>query len=137
MLVKRRNNIVLLCFFLIGQGYVSAVVGVVTLCNPWRQCFKLSEYIVKTVFIPTTKLRFYNGDPLSQVGKLAHIAGKRDGRHPLQQPCGDVGYHSANVLFQHGGKQGLFLLRSALFKIGDKRSEEHTSELQSRENLVC
>src|SRR5437870_7610484 len=67
---------------------------------------------------------------------LAHVDGARvttieglSGRHPLQR-----------AFVEHGGAQcgictpGMIMAAVAL---GSKRSEEHTSELQSRGQLVC
>src|SRR5690606_41267687 len=44
-------------------------------------------------------------------------------------PCNGVGIHQVEVLFHSWA--------AAMFTATTTRSEEHTSELQSRENLVC
>src|SRR5690606_41476494 len=54
-----------------------------------------------------------------RVGQVLRVVGKRD--LPLAPLLGDLER----------------LLRTAVGALGGDRSEEHTSELQSRENLVC
>src|SRR5690606_40498120 len=43
----------------------------------------------------------------------------------------------SNILLEQGNIQEAEKLALATFKEAEQRSEEHTSELQSRENLVC
>src|SRR5690606_42009787 len=54
--------------------------------------------------------------------------------HRIVEFCWSLPRH-----FKIRGRQGKWLLRQALYRRvpTELRSEEHTSELQSRENLVC
>src|SRR5206468_12241525 len=47
-----------------------------------------------------------------------------------------VGYYDGGEL-RYAGKVGTGYTREVLFDLRDRRSEEHTSELQSRSDLVC
>src|SRR5690606_39908876 len=77
-------------------------------------------------------------DPLARVQKLLAFCGTITG--DLVLVGSSMGGHVSAAVSAHVPVRGMFLLAPAFFMRGYEqytRSEEHTSELQSRENLVC
>src|SRR5206468_4749643 len=63
-------------------------------------------------------------------------------RTALEDPAPDVRWNAAVALARHGSHEGVPVLRQMLDRayveqVVKRRSEEHTSELQSRSDLVC
>src|SRR5207302_7032829 len=86
--------------------------------------------------------REFPRDPTRRVGIAKEAAMESDARsttHPIQQPVATEA--EANGAFDDitykKGQSFLRMLESFLGEDVFRRSEEHTSELQSRENLVC
>src|SRR5690606_40569604 len=72
-------------------------------------------------------------NPRKLGGSLGNINSRKGGNNPNSQACGVWGEaHLSSSLTLAGVWTGLCRTRPSLW-----RSEEHTSELQSRENLVC
>src|SRR5690606_42134425 len=80
------------------------------------------------------KLKVGNGlDAGVQVGPLI----SQDGLEKVKVHVKDAIDRGAKLLTGGKAKQGLFYQPTVLANVAASRSEEHTSELQSRENLVC
>src|SRR5690606_40228065 len=75
-----------------------------------------------TLFPYTTLFRSIRREPLG-----AHGRETRDGRTPRHRPGGDRGRVRGHRRWDTPARD----------RRAGERSEEHTSELQSRENLVC
>src|SRR5690606_41231900 len=56
---------------------------------------------------------------------------------PEGSPAADSAYEAACQLLDHADAEAIFRLALLVLRAASVRSEEHTSELQSRENLVC
>src|SRR5690606_39607813 len=88
-----------------------------------------------TTLFRSTKVSFAN-----EIGNIAKASGV-DGREVMDVVCRD---HKLNLSryylspgFAFGGSCLPKDVRALTYKANQLRSEEHTSELQSRENLVC
>src|SRR5690606_40466127 len=94
---------------------------------------------IRTAFPYTTLFR----SPLGRVERRGHVGSQRDemgpgaGGEPVVVEMGVVD----GVEHPGGGEvqvpAGRVEARPAVVEVGGGRSEEHTSELQSREKLVC
>src|SRR5690606_41027258 len=92
----------------------------------------------RSALFPYTTL-FRSVDPHQVLrGGGVHLLAERrhDGAAALERPGRAIGihHHLAEQIDQHGADVARRRRRG---RGGDGRSEEHTSELQSRENLVC
>src|SRR5437868_4215519 len=71
----------------------------------------------------------------------AGVAGaiRRKGGEEIQRECNAIGSIPVGyAAITAGGKlKARFVIHAASMQLGGKRSEEHTSELQSRFDLVC
>src|SRR5690606_41331117 len=91
---------------------------------------------LKSLLFPYTTLFRSNTDRLVNLtvsrGGSAIPRRRRDWRQD-----GQARHRRQPVQNQNRADRGPFLNREFEFAVDRKRSEEHTSELQSRENLVC
>src|SRR5690606_39330485 len=81
-----------------------------------------------TLFPYTTLFR-------SQIGRIAHAGGQDEGGDRLDHGHGGVAVLPVGVKFDRALQHDMQEIR--YLALPDQRSEEHTSELQSRENRVC
>src|SRR5690606_41350490 len=95
-----------------------------TCCSPYSSCLcKLRPAQGSTLFPYTTLFRSAGCD-------------RRRRRHPLPRPARALRRRARAGLLLHLGADRGRRARAGRGS-GWRRSEEHTSELQSRENLVC
>src|SRR5207302_10488289 len=90
-----------------------------------------------STLFPYTTLFRSPGEPLGRIRML--ISSKHDGVYDQSTVYADGFRWPSGILCWDGGvfvisNPDIWYLKDAK---GDGRSEEHTSELQSRENLVC
>src|SRR5690606_41720128 len=100
-----------------------------------RLCYSLMTPLTSTLFPYTTLFRSRRYDNQNaDVGLPRWTAAEY-----MQGFVGDVGSLAKLVMIHNGVREGEATTERLAHELADClwRSEEHTSELQSRENLVC
>src|SRR5690606_40940153 len=88
-----------------------------------------------TATTATYTLSLHDALPISQLGRIQPVDHRHDIGVLVQQRAPDFGIKQAETHRHLADHRVGFMHQSPL--VIDQRSEEHTSELQSRENLVC
>src|SRR5690606_41380248 len=86
---------------------------------------------------PYTTLFRSGGPGTHLVGVLAGVVLHRERRAAVGVAFAQHRIHGAALDLVVAGLDVLLAVAGRLFRVVGQRSEEHTSELQSRENLVC
>src|SRR5690606_39439507 len=125
-------------------GFLLAAIGsAVGLGNIWRFPYVTYENGGGAFILPYLIALLTAGIPLLI---LEYTIGHRFRASPpvalrrLSKPAEAIGWWQVAICFVVAIYYAVILawaLRYAVFSVTEERSEEHTSELQSRENLVC
>src|SRR5204862_4132954 len=98
--------------------------------------------------VPPMDLHSFPTRRSSDLGNVAAAPGDADlgeqqilkrveGYQPFTISAGAPFYWTSNVALTRSGEQSDFVVAPAVAAFYEPRSEEHTSELQSRRDLVC
>src|SRR5690606_39802133 len=98
--------------------------------------FSVSSYLTAPTSIYTLSL--HDALPIYTTPQVGGLQARRCGHRPAGGAVGAGGHHDLALVAARPRVHGRVLGRARPGRrLGVARSEEHTSELQSRENLVC